>query len=505
MLKKNYEKLKNKEDLRETLSFLKSEIKNKEAEAELKELMGDGDLLIGLLLEEEPKVRKNAALLIGELGLQQAREPLLAAYNMETTLFVKSAYLTALSKLEVSDYLDVWKKRLTELTAIVPAENEKKHINEEIRILSRMITGTEGITKHTFTGLKIPHEMILTTNRSNRDVTLVEVEELSAEIRRKSGIHPLGVFVYAKEVIPFTKLRTYRELLFTIHTQHAIKQQQELTKNAENAAEEIWNSDMWSLIEECHKENNEFFFRLELRGQMEMDKKALFAKKFAAQLERLSGRRLVNSTGDYEIEIRLIENREGDFVPFIKLYTIPMDRFAYRKNTVSSSIHPAMAAMLVKIAQPYLKEEAQILDPFCGVGTMLIERDILVPAREKYGIDIYGAAVEKGRENAAAAGQRINFIHRDYFDFKHEYKFDEIVTNMPVRGRKTKEEMDDFYAEFFEKSKRILTSDGVMIFYSNEEGFVKKQLRLHTEYKLLQEISIRKKEHFSLYIVGIKG
>mgnify|MGYP002245200123 CR=1 FL=1 len=67
---------------------------------------------------------------------------------------------------------------------------------------------------------------------------------------------------------------------------------------------------------------------------------------------------------------------------FLKLYTIPMQRFSYRKNVVAASIHPSLAAMLVSLAKPYLKENAQILDPFCGVGTMLIERDIAQPARE---------------------------------------------------------------------------------------------------------------------------
>ena len=53
-----------------------------------------------------------------------------------------------------------------------------------------------------------------------------------------------------------------------------------------------------------------------------------------------------------------------------------------------------------------LKENAQILDPFCGVGTMLIERDIRVPAREKYGIDIFGGNPGVG-ENASYAGKSI--------------------------------------------------------------------------------------------------
>ena len=123
------------------------------------------------------------------------------------------------------------------------------------------------------------------------------------------------------------------------------------------------------------------------------------------------------------------------------------------ENAIAMSIHPATAAMLMYLAKPYLKENAQILDPCCGVGTMLIERDILVPAREKYGIDIFGDAIDMARENAALAGEKINFIHRDYFDFKHDYKFDEIVTNMPVKGKKQRG-YGCIYARFL-KSLRV--------------------------------------------------
>ena len=92
---------------------------------------------------------------------------------------------------------------------------------------------------------------------------------------------------------------------------------------------------------------------------------------------------------------------------------------------------------------------AQIMDPFCGVGTMLIERNKLVPAREMYGIDLFGEAIAKARENTQNAGGRIWYINRDFFDFTHDYKFDEIITDMPPRGKKTKEEQDAFYARFF--------------------------------------------------------
>ena len=214
---------------------------------------------------------------------------------------------------------------------------------------------------------------------------------------------------------------------------------------------------------------------------------------------------LVNAPSDYEIELRLLEKRDGGYACFLKLLSIAPGRFAYRKNAVAASIHPATAAMLVALAEPYLKENAQILDPFCGVGTMLIERDIRVPAREKYGIDIFGEAIRGARENASYAGEKINFINRDYFDFTHAYLFDEIITNMPVRGRKSKEETDAFYGRFFEKSAGLLKADGILVIYSNEQGFIRKQLRIRNDYRLLAEQCIREKDQFYLFVIQYKG
>lgn len=498
MIEKYYEALQKRENLRENLVELRNRMKDETVRKQFASLNGDGRLLLELLEEEDPKVRKNAAMILGELRLAGAADALVTAYEREQTLFVKSAYLKALAYLDITAYQERLKERMEELLSYTPAIEEKKHIDEEVRALGRLLEKAEDNKSHAFTGFKDPHEMLLLTGHTRTDVTLKEIGELPADIRRKTAKHPLGVAVYTKDVRAMANLRTYRELLFPIR----LKQDE---GQAEELADAIWQSGISDFLKECHKQDTPFRFRVEIRADMENDKRASFAKKFAIQLERASARWLTNSTGDYEIEIRLIKKKDGGFAPFLKLYTIPMRRFAYRKNAVAASIHPSLAAMLVALARPYLKENAQILDPFCGVGTMLIERDIIEPAREKYGIDIFGPAIEGARENASLAGEKINFIHRDYFDFRHDYLFDEIITNMPVRGKQSRGEMDTLYASFFEKSKEILAPGGTMIFYSNEEGIVKKQLRLHTEYRLIQEFVISEKRHFSLYIVGIKG
>ena len=475
MLENEFHKLEEKKEIRTTISQIRKEIKKQDSKKAFLELLqGKESMIVDFLSEEDAKTRKNTALLIGDLKLEQAKEALIAAYLNETTLYVKSAYLTALGKLDVRENLEFFKNRLLEVkNQQVPAEEQK----------------------HQFTGFQMPHEMLLLTNREQREVTFSEVKEIGASVQRKAELHPLGVLVFSKEVTPFTKLRTYRELLFPIHTNERIPAM------PHRAAELLWHSDLYAFLTECHEGDAPFFFRLEVKSA---EPKTEFVKKLGASLEKKSDWKLANSTTDYEIEIRLIEAKDGSFVPFLKLYSMKMKRFAYRKNAIAMSIHPATAAMLMYLAKPYLKENAQILDPCCGVGTMLIERDILVPAREKYGIDIFGDAIDMARENAALAGEKINFIHRDYFDFKHDYKFDEIVTNMPVKGKKAKEDMDAFYARFFEKSKSLLAEDGIIIMYSNEVGFVKKQLRLQPCYRLIQEYTIRKKDSYCLFIIGMK-
>ena len=184
----------------------------------------------------------------------------------------------------------------------------------------------------------------------------------------------------------------------------------------------------------------------------------------------------------------------------------PLEVLYLRDDDIPQSVASGVADIGIVGENEFVErgENAQIIDPFCGVGTMLIERDIRVPAREKYGMDIFGEAIDGARENAALAGEQINFIHRDFFDFKHDYLFDEIVTNMPVRGKMTREQLDRLYEKFFRKALTILEKEAVIVMYTGEIGFVKKQLRLHREFSLLEEYCMQSKAGCYLLIIGVK-
>lgn len=494
MIDSLFDKIKQQEDIRRTLSDFRAAIKEEDTYKRAAELIGDGEVLKPLLSSEDAKVRKNAAALVGDLEIEELAEALFLAYQKEETLFVRSTLLKALESTNAYPYLERLQERYEALCASEVREEDKKHIREELHALEQILRLEGKEVHHTFTGWNQKLTILLTTNPKYANLT---ADKLSAY---RKGLTSLGVKAVVDNLREVMKIRTFRELLFPI----SLGQELRFQDGPEAFGEALAASKLLPLLKYCHKEPAPFYFRIDMKGGVSLEERSRYIKRAAAIIEERSGRLLLNSPDDYEFEIRLFFGKEGKIHVFLKMFTIPMERFSYRQETIAASIQPSVSAMLMELAKPYLKERAQILDPCCGVGTMLIERNHLLGAREIYGIDIFGEAINKARRNAAAAGVRIHFIHRDYLDFRHGYPFDEIIANMPLRGKKTKNEQDLFYQRFFDKSEELLAPGGVMILYSNENGFIKKQLRLRPVYKLYQEYLISEKEQFYLYIIGIR-
>ena len=72
---------------------------------------------------------------------------------------------------------------------------------------------------------------------------------------------------------------------------------------------------------------------------------------------------------------------------------------------------------------------------------------------------------------------------------------------MPERGKKPREEHDRFYRMFFDKAGELLKKKGKIFIYSNEKNFVKKQLRLHKDFTLLQEYGMDEKDNYYLFMI----
>lgn len=491
MIKELYKNICDGTEIRKNLISLRQEMKEPFAKRALAyELAGEFDVFVTLLKDEDAKVRKNAALIIGDLECQDLLPLLVNAYKKEEKLFIKSDYLKAISQYEYQDYLPMLKERLLKLTNEPAIETNLKHIREESALLQNMILKYEKPQKHKFTGLDQPLEVILLTNRSHREVTKNQIA--GGEIKMLAG----GLRVATESLEEMLPIRTYQDMLFPVKGAPVLK------GTPEEMAYQLKRSGFLSFLEEMHSGEGPFYYRIELKSRMTMDKKGPFIRKFSAALEKQLDRKLINSSSEYEIELRLIENKAGDFIPLLKLYTLEDKRFSYRKQTLPTSIAPCNAALIMELAKEYLKDGAQVLDPFCGVGTMLVERSKISKADPIYGLDILEEAVVKAEENTKNAGMIAHYINRDFFDFRHDYLFDEIVTNMPgVSKTKDRVFVQKLYEKFWTKSRELLKEDGCIVMYSDEREVLLGTLRKQDYFKLVKETVIHDREGSSVFIV----
>ncbi len=506
MVQKIWEEILEKREVRQNLSKLREEIKDKKKKETGKKLGRENSLVLEHLLEDDdPKIRKNTALLIGDLELSFLQMPLWRAYEKEETLFVKSSYLTAMQKMDMSAFLNPLKERVQKLSEETVTQENQKHIREELQQLDNMIVSLEGRKKHVFTGWQKESEVILLANRRHLETVLEELKELPDVITGNAKLMNAGIRLKTSALKQIMEVRTWQEILFLIEGMKTCE------KDPVKAAETIACSGLMRFLEERHKGEAPFYFRLEVKMQpllgdlkntkAVLEEKQKFVKTFVQQLEQETRRMLINSTTDYEIELRLVENKEGRFNVMVKLFTLREERFTYRKEVVSSSIRPVNAALLVQLSKEYMAEGARVLDPFCGVGTMLIERQKKIKADTLYGLDIFAEAIEKARRNTEAAGQIIHYVNRDAFTFTHEYLFDEIFTNMPfAQGKKTPLEIYEIYCRFFENAGNLVRTGGVIALYTHDRSYVDK-LFPKAGMELLKKCQINVKEDTWLYLL----
>lgn len=106
MIKETWNQITEGQDVRQNLSKLRQDMKEgRGREAAITCISGEEERLILLLQDGDAKIRKNAALLMGDLGSQEYLVPILHAYRIEEQLFVKSSYLNAVKNFDYGQYL----------------------------------------------------------------------------------------------------------------------------------------------------------------------------------------------------------------------------------------------------------------------------------------------------------------------------------------------------------------------------------------------------------------
>ena len=152
-------------------------------------LGGEFDELVKLLQAEDPKIRKNAALILGKMESEDLLPVLFDAYKAEKTLFVRADYLKAISEMDYRPLLCELEQRLETLRSYETCAEEEKHIAKERRILQQMVMKYRRTRRHRFTGYDVPSELILVTNRCQREATADQIHGRRSALLSVSYTH----------------------------------------------------------------------------------------------------------------------------------------------------------------------------------------------------------------------------------------------------------------------------------------------------------------------------
>lgn len=466
----------NQENPRAILSVIRDIIKKEKPRGIFKRAMGNSKQKLGdFLKHSDPKVRKNVCGIIGEIGDSEYLEALYSAYGSEEQLFVKSSYILAIGNcggvLDAERLRSIYEELIIKEKACgdksLPIKDEK-HINEEKRALTKAIAKLSPPVPHKFTGFKNPVPMILTTMNDHFQITLMDLKEKSI----KGTPVTEGIYIKEKDFEKIYNCRTFYELLFPLESCNNL----ELNYKAIAAA--IVNSDIVSFLNQCHAgdSNAPFWYRVEFKTTDYNRERSEFIKNLSRELDEISGGNLKNSPSSYEVEIRIVEKNNLCSV-FIKLYTLKDNRFDYREKDLPASINPVTAAIVMKSIARWLKPNAKVIDPFCGVGTMLIERAKLKDFQTLTGVDIFNTGITYAAINSDLANVNIVLISEDILEFYSKDRFDEMISNMPFESKSGASGFNRaLYSEFVNKIPSLIRPGGMAFLYTVEKSLLKQSL-----------------------------
>ena len=152
-----------------------------------------------------------------------------------------------------------------------------------------------------------------------------------------------------------------------------------------------------------------------------------------------------------------------------------------------TSIDSMFARALVNIAGA--KNGANLLDPFCGSGGLLLEAAVV--GATVFGCDIEEKCVKGTKDNLEQFGFKVTAVTSDAMkiDSVFSKKFDCVVTDLPFgKSSKILEDKKKLYSSFLMYVPKLVKKNGRVVIGCDEEALVYPKEKLLLEY------------HFSVYI-----
>ncbi len=421
---------------RAALKALADIAKKKAGKEELKSLvMRDVDALIKI---EDDKARKSVYKLIGLCAPDACAVKLAQALKNEKTRYVRPSIILALGNTKTPE-------RFLKNYVIEPGE--PKHMEAERDALKKAL-GKAAAPQKELGALHLPEWCTLTS---------IKKSVLIDEINAKGGTFRYSPIKRAVEVPTsiIANLRCYEDALYDVGEGRAY----EAVAKALDAIG-------------LRGQN----FRIEAGGLLP-EKRRDAIRAVSAGLSPFG---YTDNPSAYAFELRLLSG---------KIYAVfPDNRFDYRKQSIPASINPVTAASIMRLCDTYMREGASVLDPFCGSGTMLIERSYLKRAGSLVGVDISSQAIKAAIENRRASGLKIALIHGDILGYGAA-RYDEVIANMPFGLRVSGHESNlKLYAAFSDKLLTLLNDGGYAFLLTQEKKLLRDEISkrpalsiIHTE------------------------
>jgi 23S rRNA G2445 N2-methylase RlmL len=480
----------NEENPRMLLSVIRDIIRKEKPKALFTNTIGfSKEKLSDFLSHSDAKTRKNVCGIIGELGDPAYLEALYLAYMSEDQQFVRASYASAIGSCggaldgeKLNKILeDLLSKENTSADTNSPIKINK-HINEEKLALTKAIDKLSPLVSHKFKGFENPVPMLLTLMNNQYHLALNDLKEKSI----KGQLIEEGILIKEKDLDKVYSCRTFYDVLFPLNKCENLK------FDSNSIASAIINGNIIGFLKDCHEidSNSSFRYRVEFKTTDHIIEKSEFVKNLSRQLDELSSGSLKNSTSSYEVEIRIIEKNNLCTV-FLKLYTFKDTRFDYRENALPTSINPISAAIVLKSIEKWVKPNSSVLDPFCGAGTMLIERAKLADYHSLTGVDIYKTAISAATANTALASINVELVNKDILGYDSLEYFDELITNMPFDNKSADHnKYAQLYSDFIKEIPYFVKPGGMAFIHTIEKKLFKELLINNEELELIEEIKL---------------
>lgn len=180
----------------------------------------------------------------------------------------------------------------------------------------------------------------------------------------------------------------------------------------------------------------------------------------ARSVEQITGWHYTEDDRQGEINLRVFIEHESALVG-MRLGASPLYKRTYKQEHLAGSLKPSVAAALVFLAQPTAGQ--RVLDPCCGVGTILIEAAAL--GVNAVGGDQDASAVAAAQTNATQAGVTIDVQKWDARSLPlTDASVEHVVCNLPWgRQVEVNSELEEFYQSVCAEIERVHHPSGKIV------------------------------------------